>query len=168
MSVVRVKNLRDVALVDSYDGTTYSVDPGGHAIVPLEAAKLWFGDWDLLDKPDRAMKDRKDEYERLHVRYGTTDNPAMWEEVKPLTEVTDVDGNDRYITVIEDPGGASVSQAEVTVDEHKDMLGMIRQQAKDLDTLKKKYETQVRSEQPDEDADEDTPEPVPSKRARRQ
>ena len=122
MSVVRVKNLRDVALVDSYDGTTYSVDPGGYAIVPLEAAKLWFGDWDLLDKPERALKERKDEFHRLHIRYGCTDNPAMWEEVKPLAEVTDVDGDDRFTTVIEDPDGASVSQAEVTVDEHKDCL----------------------------------------------
>jgi hypothetical protein len=168
MSVVRVTNLRDVALVDSYDGTTYSVVPGGQAIVPLQAAKLWFGDWDTKNKPDRAMRERDDEHRRLMQRGGCADNPAMWEETKPHVEVTDVDGDDKFITVIDDPTGGAVTQADVTVDEHQDMLGMIRQQAKDLDRLKKQYETTVRSEQPDADADEDKPEPVASKRARRQ
>ena len=79
-----------------------------------------------------------------------------------------MDGDDNFITVIDDPTGGAVTQADVTVDEHQDMLGMIRQQAKDLDRLKKQYETTVRSEQPDADADEDKPEPVASKRARRQ
>lgn len=167
MSVVRVTNLRDVALVDSYDGTTYSVDPGGHAIVPLEAAKLWFGNWDVVNKPDRALRDRDDEHRRLMQRGGCADNPEMWDATKPHVEVTDVDGDDKFITVIDDPSGNSVSQADVTVNEHQDMLGMIRAQAKDLDRLKKQYETTIRSEQPDADADEDAPEPVASKRARR-
>jgi len=168
MSVVRVTNRRDVVLVDSFDGTTYSVDPKGTAIVPLEAAKLWFGDWDTQNKPERALRERDDEYKRLLIRYGSGDNPALWEEVKPLVTVTDVDGNDPVTTVIDDPSGTSVSQADVTVDQHQDMLGMIRQQAKDLDRLKKQYADQVRSDQPDADADEDAPEPVASKRAKRQ
>lgn len=168
MSVVRVKNLRDVALVDAYDGTTYSVEPSGQTIVPIEAAKLWFGDWTKVNKPERAMRERDDETRRLQVRYGCSDNPSLWEELKPLVEVTDVDGGERYYTVIEDPSGDHVSEASVTVDEHQDMLSMIRQQAKDLDRLKKNYQKQVRSDQPDSDADEDKPEPVASKRARRQ
>jgi len=167
MSVVRVTNLRDVVLVDSYDGTTYSVDPGGHAIVPLEAAKLWFGNWELVNKPDRAMRERDDEHRRLMQRGGCADNPGLWDVSKPLVEVADVDGEVNFVTVIDDPSGDSVSQADVTVNEHQDMLGMIRQQAKDLDRLKKQYETTIRSEQPDADADEDAPEPVASKRARR-
>jgi hypothetical protein len=44
---------------------------------------------------------------------------------------------------------------------------MIRQQSKELNALKKQYEKEVRQDQPDADADEDTPEPVASKRARR-
>ena len=112
--------------------------------------------------------ERDDEFRRLQLRYGCGDNPALWEETKPVVEVTDVDGNNLVTTVIDDPSGTSVSQADVTVDEHQDMLGMIRQQAKDLDRLKKQYESQVRSDQPDADADEDTPEPVASKRAKRQ
>jgi len=92
----------------------------------------------------------------------------MWEELKPLVEVTDVDGSEQYTTVIDDPSGDTVSQADVTVNEHQDMLTMIRQQAKDLDRLKKAYQEQTRSDQPDSDADEDAPEPVASKRARRQ
>jgi|TARA_R110000824_G_scaffold123444_2_gene281309 hypothetical protein len=168
MSVVRVTNLRDVVLVDSFDGTTYSVDPKGTAIVPLEAAKLWFGNWDTFNKPERALRERDDEYKRLLIRYGSGDNPALWEETKPLVTVTDVDGNDPVTTVIDDPTGTSVSHADVTVDEHQDMLSMIRQQAKDLDRLKKQYATQIRSDQPDADADEDSPEPVASKRAKRQ
>lgn len=168
MSVVRVTNRRDVVLVDSFYGTTYSVDPKGTAIVPLEAAKLWFGDWDTQNKPERALRERDDEYKRLLIRYGSGDNPVLWEEVKPLVTVTDVDGSDPVTTVIDDPSGTSVSQADVTVDQHQDMLGMIRQQAKDLDRLKKQYADQVRSDQPDADADEDTPEPVASKRAKRQ
>ena len=168
MSVVRVTNRRDVVLVDSFDGTTYSVDPKGTAIVPLEAAKLWFGDWDAKNKPERALRERDDEFRRLQIRYGCGDNPALWEETKPVVEVTDVDGNNLVTTVIDDPSGTAVSQADVTVDDQQDMLGMIRQQAKDLDRLKKQYESQVRSDQPDADADEDTPEPVASKRAKRQ
>ena len=70
--------------------------------------------------------------------------------------------------MIDDPAGTAISEAEVTVDEHEDMLSMIRQQAKDLDRLKKDYQKQIRTEQPDSDADEDKPEPVASKRARRQ
>ncbi len=168
MSVVRVKNLRDVDFVDSYDGTTYTVAPNGNAIVPIEAAKLWCGDWTKVNKPERALRERDDELKRLQIRFGCSDNPAMWEELKPLVEVTDVDGSEQYTTVIEDPSGGTVSQADVTVNEHQDMLGMIRQQAKDLDRLKKVYQEQVKSDQPDSDADEDAPEPVASKRARRQ
>jgi hypothetical protein len=92
----------------------------------------------------------------------------MWEELKPLVEVTDVDGGQKYVTIIDDPAGDSVQETSLTVNEHQDMLGMIRQQAKDLDRLKKQYQDQVRAEQPDADADEDSPEPVASKRARRQ
>ena len=168
MSVVRIRNLRDVALVDAYDGTTYSVDPEGQTIVPLSAAKLWFGDWDKVNKPERALRERDFELTRLQVRYGCSDNPAMWEELKPLVEVTDVDGGQKYVTIIDDPAGDSVQETSLTVNEHQDMLGMIRQQAKDLDRLKKQYQDQVRAEQPDADADEDSPEPVASKRARRQ
>ena len=168
MSVVRIRNLRDVAFVDSYDGTTYSVVPEGNAIVPIEAAKLWFGDWTKDNRPERALREREDELKRLQVRYGCSDNPTMWEELKPLVEVSDVDGGEQYTTVIEDPGGGTVSQADVTVNEHQDMLTMIRQQAKDLNALKKQYQEPVQSDQPDSDADEDAPEPVASKRARRQ
>jgi len=168
MSVVRVKNLRDVAFVDSFDGTTYSVNPAGTAIVPVEAAKLWFGNWDLVDKPSRAMRERSDELRRLQVRYGCSDDPERWEETKPIVEVSDVDEDERFVTVIDDPSGTNISEASVTVDEHEDMLTMIRQQAKDLDRLKKDYQKQIRTEQPDSDADEDKPEPVASKRARRQ
>jgi len=158
MSVVRVKNLRDVAFVDSFDGTTYSVNPAGSTIVPIEAAKLWFGNWDLVDKPSRALRERSEELQRLQVRYGCSDDPERWEATKPLVQVCDVD----------DPAGTAISEAAVTVDEHEDMLSMIRQQAKDLDRLKKDYQKQIRTEQPDSDADEDKPEPVASKRARRQ
>ncbi len=168
MSVVRVKNLRDVALVDSFDGTTYSVNPAGNAIVPVDAAKLWFGNWDLVDKPSRALRERTDELRRLQVRYGCSDDPERWEEVKPLVEVSNVDEDERFVTVIDDPSGNNISEASVTVDEHEDMLSMIRNQAKELDRLKKDYQKQIRTEQPDSDADEDKPEPVASKRARRQ
>jgi hypothetical protein len=168
MSVVRVKNLRDVAFVDSFDGTTYSVNPAGTAIVPTEAAKLWFGNWDLVDKPSRAMRERSDELRRLQVRFGCSDDPERWEATKPLVHVSDVDEDTRFVTVIDDPSGSAISEAAVTVDEHEDMLSMIRQQAKDLDRLKKDYQKQIRTTQPDSDADEDTPEPVASKRARRQ
>jgi len=168
MSVVRVKNLRDVALVDAFDGTTYSVEPGGEAVVPLDAAKLWFGDWDTVNRPERALRERDNEHQRLLIRYGCRDNPTAWEETKPLVLVTDVSGDTAHTTVIEDPSGSSVSEASMTVDQQTDMLAMIRKQAKDLDLLKKKYAAESRSDQPDADADEDSPEPVPSKRARRQ
>ncbi len=168
MSVVRVKNLRDVAFVDSFDGTTYSVNPAGSTIVPIEAAKLWFGNWDLVDKPSRALRERSEELQRLQVRYGCSDDPERWEATKPLVQVCDVDEDTCFVTVIDDPAGTAISEAAVTVDEHEDMLSMIRQQAKDLDRLKKDYQKQIRTEQPDSDADEDKPEPVASKRARRQ
>ena len=167
MSVVRVKNLRDETLVDGYDGTTYMIEPGSESVVPLHAAKLWFGDWDTVNRPERALRDRDDEFLRLRQRYGCPDDPAMWEDRKPLVKVTDVDGNDEFTTVIDDPTGTSVEQADVTINEHHDMLAMIRQQSKELETLKKQYQRQTRAEQPDADADEDAPEPVASKRARR-
>tara|TARA_R110000824_G_scaffold14042_8_gene60345 strand:- start:940 stop:1446 length:507 start_codon:yes stop_codon:yes gene_type:complete len=167
MSVVRVKNLRKTTLVDGYDGTNYAIDAGKSVVVPLEAAKLWFGDWDTANKPERALRVRDDEFKRLTIRYGCADNPAAWEEWKPLVEVSDIDGEETFTTVIDDPTGTSVSKADVTVNEHTDMLEMIRQQSKELNVLKKQYEKEVREEQPESDADEDTPEPVASKRARR-
>ena len=167
MSVVRVKNLRKATLVDGYDGTNYAIEPGKSVVVPLEAAKLWFGDWDTKNKPERALRLRDDEFIRLMQRYGCADNPAAWEEWKPLVEVTDLDDDETFTTVIDDPTGSSVSQADVTVKENADMLDMIRQQSKELNALKKQYEKEVRADQPEADADEDTPEPVASKRARR-
>jgi len=167
MSVVRVKNLGKSTLNDGYDGTNYAIDPGKSVVVPIEAAKLWFGDWDTKNKPERALRLRDDEFKRLAIRYGCADNPEAWEEWKPLAEVTDIDNDETFTTVIDDPTGTSVSQAELTVNEHTDMLDMIRQQSKELNALKKQYEKEVREEQPDSDADEDTPEPVASKRARR-
>ena len=167
MSVVRVKNLRKATLVDGYDGTNYAIEPGKSVVVPLEAAKLWFGDWDTKNKPERALRLRDDEFKRLAIRYGCADNPTAWEEWKPLVEVSDIDNEETFTTVIDDPTGTSVSQAELTVNEHTDMLDMIRQQSKELNLLKKQYEKEVRADQPEADADEDTPEPVASKRARR-
>ncbi len=167
MSVVRVKNLRKLTLVDGYDGTNYAIDPGKSVVVPLEAAKLWFGDWDTENKPERALRVRDDEFYRLTIRYGCADNPEAWEEWKPLVEVTDLDNDVTYTTVIDDPTGGGVSPGGVTVKANQGMLSMIRQQSKELNALKKQYEKEVRQDQPDADADEDTPEPVASKRARR-
>ena len=55
------------------------------------------------------------------------------------------------------------------VDAKKKMLTLIPQRSVDvlMDQAKKQYEKEVRQDQPDADADEDTPEPVASKRARR-
>lgn len=167
MSVLRIKNLREAPFVDGYDGTNYTIESESQAIVPAAAAKLWFGDWDARNDPSRAWRAREDEITRLKQRYGASDNPELWEEVKPLVSVSAVDSDEPFLTVIDDPSGDSIHGAEVSVNDHENMLEMIRQQSRELETLKSQYKNEVRAEQPIADADEDKPEPVASKRARR-
>lgn len=167
MTVVRVRNQKDVPFVDAYDGTSYTIDPAGQVVVPVEAAKLWFGDWESHNDPARAWRARDDELERLKIRYGAQDNPEMWEAVQPRVAVLHLEEDDEIITLLGDPAGDLIHTADVTVSEHENMLEMIRQQSRELQALKNQYKADVRAEQPDVDVDEDKPQPVASKRARR-
>jgi hypothetical protein len=162
----RVKNVGDTDLVDAFDGTHYWIAPGGEAMVPADAVDLWFGDHSAIDKPYR--KERESERERLKVRYGAYHRAEDWEANQPRVEVYDLEGQLQE-TVLSDPKGDKITEASSTVDEQRQLYSLIQAQQAELEQLRSDFRSNARQQEALESGivEEDTPTPVPSRRAQR-
>lgn len=116
---VRVRNTGDRPLRIVYDSKVTTVAPGQEGIVAREAAKIHFGDWEVLDDERRPW--RTDEYRRIRGLAGCNEHGVsamndlrIWEERQPHVELYEGDGT-RIVTVIEDPAGLQ-RKAVVEVD----------------------------------------------------
>lgn len=84
-SAVRATNTSDVDFTDMYDGQIYTVPAHGDAIVPFDAACLWFGDPRLTneDPADPTKRERVDEFTRVQVRQGWHDGLVFDDRDQP-------------------------------------------------------------------------------------
>lgn len=163
----RVRNLSELPFFDAYGGQHFLIEPGAEALVPLEACDLWFGDNNLRNEVTRNY--RNEEWERLKVRYGAYADEALWQEACPKVEVLTVD-NEAIETVLSDPHGTKVHVANPTIDEQTQLVQMIQQQQRDLETLRAEYQRMARSNEALAAGvtEEDKPVAPASRRARNQ
>lgn len=103
---VRVHNLGPRTINDSYNSRRYTIQPGQEAIVPKEAAFIWFGEGPFFVRDPITNRDRAAEYLRVRGRYGAMPGaPGAndWEEVRPRVRVFEGDGLTEWVLVIDDP-----------------------------------------------------------------
>jgi hypothetical protein len=64
----RVKNIGDEVFKDFLDGQPYIIPPGAEAYWPVDTAKHFMGDWDLLNDEKASDKDKREERRRIMLR----------------------------------------------------------------------------------------------------
>jgi len=102
---VRLVNKGDEDWVGGYSRQQYVVPVNGEAVVPWDAACLWFGDPRASDVGQN--KARIGEYERLCVKYGVYEKAEEFEGARPKIEVFRFNG-ERVKMLAEDPFGTPV------------------------------------------------------------
>jgi len=102
---VRLVNKGDEDWVGGYSRQQYVVPVNGEAVVPWDAACLWFGDPRASDVGQN--KARIGEYERLCVKYGVYEKAEEFEDARPKIEVFRFNG-ERVKMLAEDPFGTPV------------------------------------------------------------
>lgn len=120
---------------DKYDGEVYIIKTGGSAFVPWEAACRWLGDPNLVD--DTNDKSRRNEYNRLSVKYGVYENEELWEANRPTISVYSMDG-DRITMLLDDPEGDEILVAEQTIRESQQMEDRLQQMEREMVALRRR------------------------------
>lgn len=103
---VRVHSDMDSDFHLQFNSRPYIIPAGSDAILPREAACIWFGDW------TRRGDDRRKEYERIRGRYGTLEGfegaQERWEKNRPNVRILEIDGSE-VSSIINDPDGETLS-----------------------------------------------------------
>lgn len=123
--------------VARYAGARYNIPPGTEVFAPYEAAVLWLGDPTLIDEGVR--KPRRDEYNRLCVKYGVYENSHLMDTQGPTLKVYSLDGQ-AIPMLIDDPDGDSVTPDVQTKRENEDLRAAIERQANQLRLLEKRLQ----------------------------
>lgn len=97
-----------------YLADIYDIPAGAEVILPAEVVITFFGNASTRNWSPRR-RDRDNEFNRLRVRYGAYDDQEKWESVKPRFEVYSTSTGERIYTVIDDPTGSMVHEANPTV-----------------------------------------------------
>lgn len=144
--VVRVQNVSQSIFRDAFDGQQYVIPAGAAAIVPVNAVKLWMGDWTKRNL-DAVMRERDWEVERLKIRLAVysdgwcathgsrsgkrPDEQCRCEGIRPLPEpaleVFDMAGT-RISTILEDPEGLGLDPVVSGDVEKERLLELLREQ----------------------------------------
>jgi hypothetical protein len=134
----------------TYDGIPYRLECGKDQYMPIEAARMWFGDerskhdmgTGLNRKGIRAwMNDRATEVRRLRCLYDNRTGDERAIIGHPVVEVYTLDG-DRVPMVLDDPLGLESTPATQSVADQQELFRLITKQQSQLDQLKKQLDAQ--------------------------
>lgn len=137
MATYKVTNLAKEDFRDTFCNQEYVIPAGKTGIVPDDACSLWFGHSTLLDQDREPL--RRQEFERLKIRYGAYDDVDLWEREKPLVTVEDIEGN-KITTVIEDPTGETISPAPALNTDLQVLEEEVRKQQRQIGLLMEELE----------------------------
>lgn len=139
--IVRVSNVGDRTFRGKWSQRVWVIEAGTAAVVPVEAAKHWLGDWDAVGDM------RKREVARLRLLYGAhfsdTDGTERerWERNRPMLECYLLSG-DRITTVVDDPEGTSVTPTVRTEDQQRLLEEQIQRLQAQLAAMQSVYDAQ--------------------------
>lgn len=174
--VILVKNVGSDPFDVRYNSRSTIIPPQDTAIVDVEAAKLWFGDWDArnVGKEERHQF-RSQELARLKGLYGAHYDDDMrqpdpripeplfaeqkWDRNQPRIELYEQDGT-RIISVLDDPKGDSLPLEDASSDVLARTIEQMQKQLEDMNQrLLKAQEAQSTMDIPT-----DSPETAPQRR----
>lgn len=153
--VVRVRNPGNENFIDRFNNVPYVVPANGESVVPIDGAKLWFGDWEKRNK-DANLRERDEEVARLKVRWGVYDAPLPPCPLEVFTLL-----GESITTILDDPTGDSLDPVFSGDEEKQRLAGMMKQYQHQLAALQEQMSRVTHGSMALEDVPEDEAEGVP-------
>lgn len=134
----------------TYDGIPYRLECGKDQYMPIEAARMWFGDerskhdmgTGLNRKGIRAWyDDRQTVVRRLRCLYDNRTGDERMVINFPIVEVYTLDG-DRVPMVLDDPLGLQSTPATPSIADQEEVYRLIAKQQQAIDQLKRQLDAQ--------------------------
>lgn len=162
----------------TYDGIPFRLECGKDQYMPIEAARLWFGDERSKHQMDTGLNrkgirawydDRATVVRRLRCLYDNRTGDERTIIGHPVVEVYTLDG-DRIPMVLDDPLGLQSTPATQSVADQAELFRLIAKQQQQLDQLKRQLDAQrgggngrklPAAQRREEDEDDDGREDVP-------
>lgn len=162
-----VRNDGDDNFVGTFQNQRWIIEPGQSAVIRREAACLWFGDPRQMDRVvnGREFNNRRDEVERIDLRYGIcgfasdpgTGKPMPTRETDwPKITVKNQQGEEIRM-IVHDPQGDSVVIVNQTVEENKILHEQMERMRQQLAAMEERMAQTPMREEGATEVPEDTP-----------
>lgn len=158
---------------DTYANVTYRIPKGSQGIVPYEAACLWFGNPNAINR-DESRRDRDEELARMKLRYGcgwdeydgihnlVQKGEDRWQETKPQVRVISIDGQEIEF-VLHDEQGVKVTPAQQSIAERDLLQSTIAKYEAEMAAMRQQLDALIRAGDQPKNLTPDTPPSDPTR-----